>query len=201
MDDTTSRPDFLTAYHRAVDQLAGIVAGLGHADAARPTPCPAYDIEHLVGHVLTGLRRSARVAAGGDPFGEAPLEVPAPDRTWGDQVRAEGDAAIAVWSDADQDAVVAVPWGEVPGWAALAGYVQESTVHAWDLAVAVRDEVVNELGLDPSLAELAIGIAGRAIPDDARGVGEAFPFGPVQPVPQGADAYTRLAALTGRPVC
>lgn len=95
-------------------------------------------------------RRAARVAVGGDPFGEAPIEVPVGGRTWGDQVRGEAAAAVAAWTAADLEVIVAVPWGQVPGWAALAGYVQESTVHAWDLAVASRGRVV-DLGLDPSL--------------------------------------------------
>lgn len=194
---SADRPDFLAAYDQAVHQLADVVAGLAPDQAGEPTPCTEYDIEHLVGHVLTGIRRAARVAVGGDPFGEAPIEVPEPDRAWGDQVRGEADAAVEAWTGADLDAVVAVPWGQVPGWAALGGYVQESTVHAWDLAVASRGRVV-DLGLDPSLAELSIGIAHQAIPDEARGEGE--PFGLEQPAPDDADAYTRLAAVTGRPV-
>lgn len=201
MNDTTDRatpPDFLTVYGRAVHQLAAVVAGLGPDDARRPTPCPAFDVEHLVGHVLTGVRRAARVAAGGDPYGEAPIEVPARTGAWGDQVRAEADAAVAAWIAADLDAEVTVPWGRVPGRAALAGYVQESAVHAWDLAVATGPDAV--LRLDPTLAEAALGVARRAIPDDARGEGAGFPFGPEQPCPGDADAYTRLAAVTGRSV-
>ena len=194
---SADRPDFLGAYDQAVHQLADVVAGLSPEQAGRPTPCTEYDLENLVGHVLTGIRRAARVAVGGDPFGEAPIEVPVGGRTWGDQVRGEAAAAVAAWTAADLEVIVAVPWGQVPGWAALAGYVQESTVHAWDLAVASRGRVV-DLGLDPSLAELSIGIARQAIPDEARGEGQ--PFGLEQPAPKGADAYTRLAAVTGRPV-
>ncbi len=196
--ETHPRPDFLAAYERAIHQLADVVARLQPDDARLPTPCAAYDVEHLVGHVLTGIRRAARVAGGGDPFGEAPVEVPAADRAWGDQLGAEADGAVAAWHAADPDVPVTVPWGRVPGWAALAGYVQESAVHAWDLTVAARPDAVAEL--DPALAELAIGVARQAIPDEARGEGEGFPFGPEREVPPDADAYTRLAALTGRPV-
>jgi uncharacterized protein (TIGR03086 family) len=195
---TSVRPDFLTAYDRAVHQLADVVAGLSRDDAWRPTPCADYDVEHLVGHVLTGIRRAARVAGGGDPFGEAPIELPGTDSPWGAQARVEAGAAVAAWAAADLDHEVTVPWGRVPGRAALAGYVQESVVHAWDLAVAALPHAV--AGLDPALAELAIGVARQAIPDEARGEGAGFPFGPERPAPAGADAYTRLAALTGRPV-
>ena len=48
-------------------------------------------------------------------------------------------------------------------------------MHAWDLAVAARPDAVAEL--DPVLAGLAIGVARQAIPDEARGEGEGFPFG------------------------
>lgn len=52
----------------------------------------------------------------------------------------------------------------------------------------------------PALAELSIGIARRAIPGEARGEARGEPFGLEQPAPADADPYTRLAALTGRPV-
>lgn len=191
-------PDFLTAYDRAVHQLADVVAGLSRDDARRPTPCADYDVEQLIGHVLTGIRRAARVAGGGDPFGEAPIELPGTDSPWGAQARVEADAAVAAWTAVDLDHEVTVPWGRVPGRAALAGYVQESAVHAWDLAVAALPHAA--ASLDPTLAELAIGVARQAIPDEARGEGAGFPFGPERPAPADADAYTRLAALTGRPV-
>ena len=43
----------------------------------------------------------------------------------------------AVWADdARLDALVTVPWGRVPGRAAVWGYMREALVHGWDLAVA-----------------------------------------------------------------
>ena len=43
----------------------------------------------------------------------------------------------AVWADdAVLDELVTVPWGRVPGRAAVWGYIREALVHGWDLAVA-----------------------------------------------------------------
>jgi uncharacterized protein (TIGR03086 family) len=68
-----------------------------------------------------------------------------------------------------------VPWGQVPGRAALAGYVQEIVMHGWDLARATGQQTE----LAPELAEFALAFAHRALPPEPRG-GE-LPSGPVRP--------------------
>lgn len=90
------------------------------------------------------------------------------------------------------DAPVRVPWGEVPGRAALSGYVMELVTHTWDLSEALG----RPLELDPDLAEFALATARRVLPDPERDADT--PFDSVVPANEGADTYGQLAAWLGR---
>jgi uncharacterized protein (TIGR03086 family) len=90
------------------------------------------------------------------------------------------------------DRMVTLPWATLPGRAVLDAYTHEFTVHSWDLAHAT-DRLA---GLDPELAVQALDAFPRFAPPETRsGQGQ---FGPVVPVPDDADVYTRLAAYLGR---
>lgn len=71
-------------------------------------------------------------------------------------------------------------------------YVQEFTVHAWDLAVATG----REGELDAALAEECEPIAHRMVPAESRGA--PVTFGPVVEVDDDAGPYSRLVAWLGR---
>ena len=62
------------------------------------------------------------------------------DRVWG--LDGSDDAVL--------DRVLTVPWGTMPGRFVGFGYLQELTVHAWDLAAAT-----GRTGLDEELADPA----------------------------------------------
>lgn len=64
--------------------------------------------------------------------------------------------------------------------------------HTRDLPEALGHPVQ----LDPELAEFALTIARRVLPDEQRDADT--PFDTAQPVSEGADAYGRLAAWLGR---
>ena len=69
-----------------------------------------------------------------------------------------------------------VPWGQVPGRAAVWGYLREALVHGWDLAVATgqRPEA------DPGTAEAVLAQMQRVLPAEPRG--GPIPFAaPVSP--------------------
>jgi len=118
--------------------LASHTIGAVRADQLdRPTPCHEMTVELLVAHLVSVVDRLAVVGAGGDPFGVPDYaEGDGPDR-W----RVVFDASVAkaqvVWSD---DAVLArmlkLPWAELPGFIALPIYINELSVHTWDLATA-----------------------------------------------------------------
>ncbi len=179
------------AVSRALDQVEDLIKGITPEQAQLPTPCSDFDVEQLVGHLLAVVRRIG-VVLSGQPFHTVPSHRESSDWT-GDWVRlrAETDAVLA--DDACLTRETVVPWGTVPGAAALGMYIGELTVHSWDLAQALgRTDA-----LDPALAELALPAYHCALPAEPRG-GERIPFGPVVEVGADAGPYERLVAWTGR---
>ena len=70
------------------------------------------------------------------------------------------------------DRVLTVPWGTMPGRFVGFGYVQELTVHAWDLAAATG----RTGGLDDGLAAAIEDTSRQVLPAEPRG--GPIPFGP-----------------------
>jgi len=189
----TNTTDPREIHQRAVAQTESIVAAVVPAQFGLPTPCPEYDVRALLSHIVGGLNRIAIVGEGGDALAIPARADGVPDDGWLDAYQAAAARARAAWADdARLDALVEVPWGKVPGRIAVSGYVQEITVHGWDLARAAGQPTE----LDPELASWVLAVAQRILPPEPRG-GEV-PFGPVVPVPPGAGVYTQLAAWLGR---
>ncbi|MFE5081149.1 TIGR03086 family metal-binding protein [Streptomyces mirabilis] len=181
-------------YTRATEQIAALVATVRPEQLAGPTPCAEFDVRTLLSHIAGGTRRIAVVGAGGDGMAVRPFLDGIEDDRWSaayDEVRTEVQKSWA--DDAHLDALVTVPWGEAPGRIALSGYVMEAVTHTWDLS----ESLGRPLALDPELAEFALGIARRVLPDERRD-DEELPFDSAVPAPEGADAYGRLAAYLGR---
>lgn len=187
---TDAVPDLRPMLARAMDQAGRLIDGTDPAQGSLPTPCDDFDVATLIGHLL-GVVRRIGVVLDGRPFYEAPSLLESTDWSadWASG-RAATEQIIAV--DSNQTRVVTVPWGEVTGGAALATYVGELGVHAWDLAVATgrTDQ------LDDELATAALAPYQQKVPAEPRG--GQIPFGPVVPVPDDADPYARLVAWTGR---
>lgn len=181
-------------YTRATEQIAALVATVRPEQLAGPTPCAEFDVRTLLSHLAGGTRRIAVVGAGGDGMAVRPFLDGVEDDRWSaayDEVRTEVRKS---WADNVRlDALVTVPWGEAPGRIALSGYVMEAVTHTWDLSESLGRPLV----LDPELAEFALGIARRVLPDERRD-DEELPFDSAVPAPEGADAYGRLAAYLGR---
>ncbi|MFJ8430345.1 TIGR03086 family metal-binding protein [Kitasatospora sp. NPDC094019] len=191
--DTTQDPRPL--YLLALGQLEKLIAEAAPETLDRPTPCTEYDLRTLLGHVVGGIHRLAYMGEGGHCEDVPATTGELPDDGWPaalDRARARVTAAWA--EDAKLDRPTFAPWGEVPGRAAVGGYVLETATHAWDIARALG----TALPLDERLAETALGVARAVLPAEPRG--GAVPFGPVRPAPADADAYTRLAAYLGREV-
>ncbi|MDH6125305.1 TIGR03086 family metal-binding protein [Kitasatospora sp. GP82] len=189
--DSTDDPRLL--YQRALDQLEKLFPVVTAELLASPTPCSEYDLRALLGHTVGGIHRIAYVGEGGRAE-----EVPSSaegieDAEWADALMLARARFTAAWADDSAlDRIAVVPWDELPGRAALDGYMVEATAHSWDIAQVVAPGIA----LDEGLARAALPLARRFAPGERRG-GKA-PFGPVQAVPPGAGAYTRLAAWLGR---
>ncbi|WP_406731003.1 TIGR03086 family metal-binding protein [Streptomyces sp. NBC_01794] len=191
--DTMNDPRPL--YERAADQFASVLKTVTPERLDGPTPCTEFDVRALLSHVVGGVHRIALIGEGGDG-----LSVPArvdgvADDGWVTAYEEAHRRFTAAWADDTKlTREVTVPWGTVPGAAAVGGYVMETLTHTWDLSWSLG----HPLPLDPALAEVILPIAHEVLPPESRA--EGAPFGPVREAPEGADAYDRLAAWLGRSV-
>jgi len=180
-------------YARATEQAAALIATVRPEQLDGPTPCAEFDVRTLLGHMVGGTLRIAVVGEGGDGMAVHPFVEGVRDEEWTaayDEVRVR---VLKAWeSDERMEAPVRVPWGEVPGRAALSGYVMELVTHTWDLA----ESLGHPLPLDPEPAEFALATARRVLPDPRRDADT--PFADAVPAPEGADGHGRLAAWLGR---
>ncbi|MYR06957.1 TIGR03086 family protein [Gordonia sp. SID5947] len=178
------------AYAAATTWVINLLTAVTDDQLDSPTPCDDFDVRTLAAHLTASAQRAVVLAEGGDAFAVPRIA---------DSHDAEGYAAVVtraldLWSDdATLGAMVRVPWGEVPGAAALWGYVSETFVHGWDLAVATGQPAE----ADGSSVEPVLAVAQQFIPAAIRGDAEV-PFGPVvEPRPE-AGPTERLANWTGR---
>jgi uncharacterized protein (TIGR03086 family) len=175
----------------ALQQADRVVARVPRDRLDSPTPCAEWDVRALLGHLLAVVRRAER-AAQGRPASSVPVVAAVDSRgRAAAQFAAAAARARQAWATAPP-ADVPVPWGLLPGPAALSGFVLELVAHTHDLAVATDQGDP----LDPRLAEAAQRIAERLAPPALRISGGSF-ADPV-PAPANADAYERLAAFLGR---
>ena len=189
----TNANDPRPLYTRATEQAAALIGTVRPEQLDGPTPCTEFDVRTLLSHLVGGTHRIATVGEGGDGMAVHPFVDGVDDTGWTaayDEARVRVRAAWA--DDARLDAPVRVPWGEAPGRVALSGYLMENVTHAWDLSEALGHPVQ----LDPELAEFALAVARRVLPDAERDADT--PFATAQAAPEGADAYGQLAAWLGR---
>lgn len=180
-------------YARALAQTESIVAAVRPGQLGDPTPCPEYDVRDLISHIVAGIKRTAVVGEGGDISATPVMVDGVPDDGWQAAYQTASARVTAVWADdARLDAMVTVPWGTMPGRAALSGYVQELLMHGWDLATATGQQTER----DAELATWTLALSRRILPPEPRG-GD-IPFGPVVPVGADAGAYAQLAGWLGR---
>ena len=168
------------------------MAGVRADQLDLPTPCAEFDVRTLLGHLVAVVDRARVIGEGGPPFSVPSVVTGVADDGWAD---AHATAVAELWtiwkSDELLDATRIVPWGEVTGRAAVWGYVNETLVHGWDLAVATGQHPE----ADPDLAEAALAGAQDKIPAEHRG--GPVPFGPVvEPAPD-AGPTERLANWSG----
>jgi uncharacterized protein (TIGR03086 family) len=212
--DTTTTPapfghdDPRTAFARSVAAARSVIADVRPEQMADPTPCDAFTVHDLLGHLTAVLRRVAVIGAGRSPF-EVPDQVDGvADDAWAATWAAAAHDVQAVWSDDVLDRQVQVPWRSMTGREALGIYTDEVLVHTWDLARATGQEPAwDDLAVEAALAAIH-----QEMPDDGRH--EMFeqaraempmdtddwpdPFLAVVPVPDDASTMDRLVAYNGR---
>ncbi len=163
---------------RGLDQMETLLLSVRQDDQRRPTPCSDWTVTDLVDHVVQAPRRFATMVRGEQ------VDWAAPSPHTDDPVAAYRENAQAL------RAAMAERPDPQPGadWQCA-----EIAVHTWDLATALGRSTDS---LDPEVAERGRAFMLASLNDDNRSPA----FGPEMPAPEGADAYTRIAAFAGRPV-
>ncbi|MEV7547385.1 TIGR03086 family metal-binding protein [Streptomyces sp. NPDC089915] len=174
--------------------VARLVSGVPDGALAGPTPCPAYAVGDLLGH-LAGLAVAFGDAARKDlgpttdtPPGGAP---PLPG-DWRERLpRALGELAEAWRDPAAWTGMTRAGGVDLPGAVAAAVAADELVVHGWDLARATGQEYA------PDAAALAASHGFLLAVAEESGGGQGV-FGPVVPVPEDASLLDRTVGLSGR---
>jgi uncharacterized protein (TIGR03086 family) len=179
-------------YRTALTWVRTLADGVPADRLTDPTPCAEWDVRGMLGHLVATVDRVRVIGEGGDPQTTPRVVEGIADDGWTDALGAAEDKMAAVWADdAVLDELVTVPWGRVPGRAAVWGYIREALVHGWDVAVATGQSPE----ADPGTAEAALAETKRVMPAEPRG--GPIPFAaPVAPRP-GAGPTEQLANWCG----
>lgn len=187
-------PDPRSVLEAALAQAGAVITGVRPEQMGGPTPCTAFDVRTLIGHLLFAARRIGQVGRRQEVTTDGPAVVGLADGDWAPAFEEAARDAVAAWARWDAlTGDIALPFGTFPAEFVVWMYVLEHLAHAWDLAVATGSPVA----LDQSLAETALPEAKRMIVPEFRG-GEEMPFGPIVEVPAEAPAVDRLAGFLGR---
>lgn len=175
--------ELLTAHQRAQEAFGAVLAAVQPAQRTLPTPCPEWNVEQLVAHVVAGNRYAA---TGVRSTGEDDPVAAFPD---------SAAAAQAAWAaPGGLERTFQMPFGEISGTRYIVMRSTDAMCHAWDLARATGQQT----DLDAGLAEELLSIARPLAAQVARG--PQAPFGEVQPCGEDRPAADRLAAFFGRRV-
>ncbi|MGG2462389.1 TIGR03086 family metal-binding protein [Streptomyces sp. RGM 3693] len=175
-------------------EVARLAAGTTEEQLAAPTPCAAYAVRHLLGH-LVGLTAAFRDAARKDlgPTTNTPPGAEPPEVTpqWRAELTRNLDGLVAAWrAPAAWEGETQVGGITLPGAAAGRFALNELVVHGWDLARATGQEYAP----DGASLRAVLTLLKTAAADQ----GNPSPFGPPVPVAQDAPLLDRVVALSGR---
>lgn len=182
---------FTARYERVVDVFEGVLSGVEPQHWESATPCTAWTVRDLAGHMIGGQHLIRALAQGREP----------PDVNTDPGRFVAGDA-VQSWRAARKECAAAltpaalhrpIPFGrlgELPLRDYLGGYILEPLIHTWDLAVATGQPT----RLDPDLVHHAFATA-QVVAPMMRAAGT---LGTALPPPAGAGEQTRLLAFMGR---
>ena len=186
--------DLAEVHAGALDATREFVAGVGEGQWDDASSCDGWSVRDLVNHIVTGNYWAVELAGGatiadvgdrydGDILGDDPLTVY-------DVSAAAAAAAFRV--PGAMDAPCAVSYGPVPGSVYCGHRFLDVLIHGWDVAKSTGQDTT----LRPDLVD-----ACRAVLEPQLGMLAASGmFGETVPVPDDADAQTRLLAVLGRHV-
>jgi uncharacterized protein (TIGR03086 family) len=179
--------DRLVAHQRAQDIFARVLLSVTSDQLSSPTPCPEWDVQALIDHVIAGNQRVVSRAGG--------QVAPLPEDL-GDALSASAKAAQETFAEPlALTRTYQLPIGEIPGTAFIELRTSDLLTHAWDLAIATGQST----DLDPELAEYVLAFSKQMM--NRPGLrGDGRPFGEPQPCGDEHPAADQVAAFLGREV-
>lgn len=180
--------DATTAMNETDEIVTSLIAGLSADQREAPTPCTDWTIHDLLGHMCAGGHMIAGALEGETPPESSPdFLADGPAAGW-------AATSAHLRAAATPEALAAphqLPFGEMPGEAALSVIVADHLTHAWDLARASGQDI--DVGDD--LAAWGLETWKQVVPAEGR-TGDGFKAA----VPVGDDApmLDQLVGYTGR---
>lgn len=192
------------AFERAADLAGTVLDQIRPEQLGDPTPCTDFDVATLRAHLLMVIKRVAAIGRGESPFSVG-LAAEVPNGDWAGAWAAAVADQRAAWSQPGVlDCEMTLPWTTMVGRDALAIYVNELTLHTWDLATAIGASV----DWDDAVVALSQAALERELPAEGRAEmyaaisegmdGFEAPFGSALEVAPDATPIERLAAFSGR---
>jgi len=188
----------LDLHARVLRQSVDIVDGIGDDQWDRPTPCAQWTVRELVEHMILENRGFA-AAAGGETSDR---------RVWTDRqfvddrradYRASADRVVEAFGapgvlDGEFWLPLINPAVRLPARQAVSFHLLDYVVHGWDVAAAIGRPV----RVPADIAEAALDIALREVPDGPRRRRPQASFVPPVEATPGASALDRMLAWLGR---
>jgi uncharacterized protein (TIGR03086 family) len=206
-DAARPHTDRRMAFAKAVALGTAVIGRVGPQQLANPTPCSEYDVRALLDHLVMVVRRVAALGRGDDPFGPAVFAGVDGDGWHHAWLAAAHDVEAAWTDDRVLSRTMRLPWAVDIGAAILVNYVNEVTVHTWDLATATGQRPA----WDPEVLAVAFDGIRFLAPQGRAAIFEAAkahmpsqrrvfsdPFADAVPVPGDAPLIDRLVAWNGR---
>lgn len=182
---TTTTINDLTAHQRAQDTFGAVLRNVSAVQLGASTPCSAWSVLDLIGHVIGGNQRVAG----------ATVSLPADVSGLREAHAGSGADAQEIFEEPDGvTRTFKVPFGDVPGAVFLQLRATDVFTHAWDLARATDQST----DLDGELAQYLLEGARQLIRPEFRG--PQGPFADEEHCDPTRPAADRLAAYLGRGV-
>ncbi|CRK53935.1 conserved hypothetical protein [Rhodococcus sp. RD6.2] len=177
----------------AATQVSRVAAGVRDDHLDLPTPCTQWPVSVLLSH-LVALSEAFTAAAEKRPFPGDAATIPPLPSGWRTRLESNLDALVAAWRapaawEGEASAGGVTMPAEVMGVVAL----DELVLHGWDLAAATGQP----FDADPVDVQACLGFA-EAMSQPGDEVSREGLYGPVVPVPVGADEFAHLLGYAGR---
>jgi uncharacterized protein (TIGR03086 family) len=178
-------------FRRALEQATALIEGVSPSQFGLATPCTEWDVRMLANHMLYELSwvpdlvLGATLADVGDRY-DGDLIGDDLASSWHEAA----DAALIAVDRCDPTAIAHLSFADVSNDSYLLQTGGDQLIHSWDLGMAIGARV----RFDPELAEA---VYENTLPG-AQGMQASGLFAPPVPVPEDADAQTRLVGLFGR---